>query len=691
MMYWWVLAAACLGDAAQTHPLSVSGSARDPNGKPIAGATIFIVSTYGTHKVLGKATTDGAGAYSFQDLPLPIPVNESYGVKDHGYFQVFGRAPGHSFAWLRMTTMCLDLSRREHRKPDQRLFFPDEKIEQNLVFDRPYRITGRCVDERGRPIAGVKLTLTNCLRIGAKPTDVQYYADLREFEWLQHHAAELIPEDVVATSDASGSFRFDSVPADKVFWLAIQHPDFMLIRSIYTVEMLTQTMTVATSANPSRVETPWGRFQPVPSPADITLRSVRRIMVRAVWADTNQPAAGLELQTEDVHPPKGLGWGGVTDAEGKTVLRRPPGRYPLIVSPPLQSPYLRTTHEFNVDDQPREQALDLKITRGCDLVLRALDSETGKTIGGMTFLYVRDGANEKTSEGDRSAQIPYAQFFDAHRELHMTVPPGPARVRIDLGTRPDWRAADSADQSAGRPVELSAGDTQVVEFKLVRQPNDFIRDSEEPPSIEGQVLFDGAPPAQRTIQPRRGPPIADESLIVDQETKGIANVAIYLAKVPAGVPVPRAPKGWRPIEITERGFVPRVSVVRTGLPMIVTNNDSEAANVHTMPVRNQPFNQVVPLGGAVVLNHTKPENVPIPVQSDFQNWMKAYEVILDHPWAAVTDASGKFTIKGLPPGAYEFRVWHELTGFLDRKLNVEVKAGEATRVELVYPLQKFVK
>ena len=116
MMYLWVLAVACLGDGAQIHPLSVSGLARDPNGKPIAGATIFVVSTFGIHKVLGKTTTDEEGTYSFSDLPLPIPVNKSYDVRDNGYFQVFGRAPRHSFAWSPMTTLCLDLGRKAQRK-----------------------------------------------------------------------------------------------------------------------------------------------------------------------------------------------------------------------------------------------------------------------------------------------------------------------------------------------------------------------------------------------------------------------------------------------------------------------------------------------------------------------------------------------------------------------------------------------
>jgi hypothetical protein len=690
-MYWCILAAACLADGEPTHPLSVSGSARDPHGKPIAGAAIFVVSTDSSRTVLGKTTTDQDGAYKFEGLPLPIPVNKSYSIKDNGHFQVVGRAPGCSFAWSRITTLRLDVSHREQRKPDWQLFFPDEKIELNLVFGKPYPITGRCVDERGQPIAGVKLTLTNCVRIGAKPSDQQYYREVREFEWLQYHGAKLMPEDVIATSDASGAFRFDSVPADKVCWLAIGHPDFMLIRPISSVEMMTQTLTVATAAKPPPTDTQWGRFQPVPSPVELSLRSVRHILVRAVWADTNLPARGLDVQTEDFHPPQGLGWGGVTDAEGKVLLRRPPGRYLLRIVPHPQLPYLRTTHELNVDDQPREQTLDLQIARGGDLVLRALDSETGKRIGGMKFVYLADGPSEKTPAGGRQALLAAPQFTHADGELHMTVPPGKARVKIDLAARPDWRAADATDLSAGRPVELSAGQTQVVEFQLVQEPNDFILESREPASIQGQIVLGGTPPERRMIQRRDGPPIADESLVVDPESKGIANVAIYLEKAPPGVPVPPAPKGWRPVEITDHGFVPCLPIVRTGLPTIVTNNSSQTANVNLRAVRNSGFNQVVGPGAAAVFNQTKPEKLPVPFQSDLQVWMKGYELVLDHPWAAVTDTSGTFTIRGLPPGTYEFRVWHELPGYLERKLAVEVKAGQATRLELKYPPARFLK
>jgi hypothetical protein len=69
----------------------------------------------------------------------------------------------------------------------------------------------------------------------------------------------------------------------------------------------------------------------------------------------------------------------------------------------------------------------------------------------------------------------------------------------------------------------------------------------------------------------------------------------------------------------------------------------------------------------------------MPVKCDIHPWMIGHVLILEHPYAALSDAKGAFTIEGLPEGTYDFRVWHESQGYVkvDTK-DIEVKAGKAT-------------
>ena len=55
-----------------TAPINVSGRAIDADGKPIAGAKIYIASQRADWKRIGETTTDASGRYFFRNAPLPI-------------------------------------------------------------------------------------------------------------------------------------------------------------------------------------------------------------------------------------------------------------------------------------------------------------------------------------------------------------------------------------------------------------------------------------------------------------------------------------------------------------------------------------------------------------------------------------------------------------------------------------------
>lgn len=185
--------------------------------------------------------------------------------------------------------------------------------------------------------------------------------------------------------------------------------------------------------------------------------------------------------------------------------------------------------------------------------------------------------------------------------------------------------------------------------------------------------------------------ILDESLELG-DGQGIANVFVFLADAPKGIDLPDA-QSLEPVVMDQKGcvFEPHASILQAQQTLLVKSSDPVQHNVHTFPKRNSQTNLLCPPneqdGLKVVYN--KAEREPVRVQCDIHPWMKAWHLPLDHPYAAVTDANGKFEIPNVPAGKHELQIWHERGGFLERGMNVTVTADETTNVEQKYALDKF--
>ena len=64
-------------------------------------------------------------------------------------------------------------------------------------------------------------------------------------------------------------------------------------------------------------------------------------------------------------------------------------------------------------------------------------------------------------------------------------------------------------------------------------------------------------------------------------------------------------------------------------------------------------------------------------------WTFAYLGVFEHPFFAATGKAGTFELKGLPPGTYGLKAWHEKFG--EKTLKVKVGAEESKTVEFSYP------
>jgi plastocyanin len=138
----------------------------------------------------------------------------------------------------------------------------------------------------------------------------------------------------------------------------------------------------------------------------------------------------------------------------------------------------------------------------------------------------------------------------------------------------------------------------------------------------------------------------------------------YSFKVPA-----------EPAVLDQKGciYTPRVVGVMTGQPLDVVNSDQTLHNVHALPRENQEFNQGQRLKGERMTKSFSVPEVMVRFKCDVHGWMAAYVGVMAHPFFAVTDADGRYEIKGLPPGEYTLAIWHEKLGTQEQKITVGAK------------------
>jgi uncharacterized protein (DUF2141 family) len=66
------------------------------------------------------------------------------------------------------------------------------------------------------------------------------------------------------------------------------------------------------------------------------------------------------------------------------------------------------------------------------------------------------------------------------------------------------------------------------------------------------------------------------------------------------------------------------------------------------------------------------------MKCEVHSWMKSYICVVKHPFFAVTDKEGKFSIGNLPAGSYTLVAWHEKHG--EKEMNFTVADAESKEV-----------
>ena len=147
------------------------------------------------------------------------------------------------------------------------------------------------------------------------------------------------------------------------------------------------------------------------------------------------------------------------------------------------------------------------------------------------------------------------------------------------------------------------------------------------------------------------------SLVLSKE-KGLANAVVWLEGAKGLAP----PKG--PFRLDQKNclFAPYVQIVPRGAPVVFGNSDAVLHNVHAATAGSALiFNKAIPIKGQT-FTETFTEPGIVRVKCDIHTWMTAWLFVADTPYAAVTDAEGRYAFYGVPPGTYPLHAWHELLG-----------------------------
>ena len=201
----------------------------------------------------------------------------------------------------------------------------------------------------------------------------------------------------------------------------------------------------------------------------------------------------------------------------------------------------------------------------------------------------------------------------------------------------------------------------------------------------GTVTFVGEAIPQSTVVANGTDPqicgaeISKRDIEISPATRGIRYVLVWLEGV-------KLPDGYKPptqtlvLDNVKCQFEPHAAAITAG-STIETRNSDEV--YHTTNLKGKVTAENIPLTNKGTSHTTKVRTAElIGVKCDKHGWMQAFIRVDPHPFHAVSDADGKFSIAGVPVGTYKLKVWHET--FSTQELEVAVNES-ATTLELKYP------
>ncbi len=196
-------------------------------------------------------------------------------------------------------------------------------------------------------------------------------------------------------------------------------------------------------------------------------------------------------------------------------------------------------------------------------------------------------------------------------------------------------------------------------------------------TISGSVKWSGPVPHSLAFPITKDPQVCDpdsaktrdlERLIVGSQG-GVANTVVYLKNIAAGKAMD-LPEQRRHLDQKRCRYIPHILVVPKDGNLSMMSSDATLHTIHMdgaasfnlpFPFPDRPTTRTMSTPGLV---HLRCNGGHV--------WMNAEMFVVNHPYYAVTDESGRFEFTGVPPGTYQIVAWHEGWGLTGKEQAYDV-------------------
>jgi hypothetical protein len=216
--------------------------------------------------------------------------------------------------------------------------------------------------------------------------------------------------------------------------------------------------------------------------------------------------------------------------------------------------------------------------------------------------------------------------------------------------------------------------------------------------VSGRTILLGPRPQERIIpmDPQcaaKHPGPVTTRFFVTGKDNGLADVFVVIT---AGLPEKQWPVPQEPVTLRLRNCIYENHVVgvQSGQQLLVANLDNGLHNVHPIPsVKGNPESNfaMLPKAPPLEFNYSQSERF-LRFKCDVHPWEFAYVNVVNHPFFAITDADGNFSIEGLPPGEYRLEAHHRKAGIIEKQITVQRHRNTTLKFEFTAappPLQEI--